>query len=209
MSDTSQGEGRWLASDGKWYAPEPAAAPAPPAPVATAWQAPAAVAAGGVGLPPGVISANPWIRLGSWFLDGILVFVTLGIGWLIWAAMTAGSGQTPGKKLLNLRVIDSASIRPVGIGKMFWMRGLVGGVVASFCGSIGYPAGPPIPPEPGFNTDIHRTPYIGADPAIEHAAISIAVTGGTDAIECAGAGIKLFKGGICRYFCIIEVKAKI
>ncbi len=25
MSDTSQGEGWWLASDGKWYPPQPAA----------------------------------------------------------------------------------------------------------------------------------------------------------------------------------------
>jgi len=58
--------------------------------------------------------------------------VTLGIGWLIWASMTAGSGQTPAKRLLNLRVIDTASVRPVGIGKMFWMRGLVAGFVASF-----------------------------------------------------------------------------
>lgn len=44
MSDTSQGEGWWLASDGKWYAPQPAASVAapppppgmPPAPVAQA-----------------------------------------------------------------------------------------------------------------------------------------------------------------------------
>jgi hypothetical protein len=32
MSDTSQGEGWWLASDGKWYPPTAAPAPAPPAP---------------------------------------------------------------------------------------------------------------------------------------------------------------------------------
>ena len=31
MSDTSQGEGWWLASDGKWYPPESAPAPAAPA----------------------------------------------------------------------------------------------------------------------------------------------------------------------------------
>ncbi len=33
MSDTSQGEGWWLASDGKWYPPQPASA-MPPPPVA-------------------------------------------------------------------------------------------------------------------------------------------------------------------------------
>ena len=31
MSDTSQGEGWWLASDGKWYPPESSPAPAAPA----------------------------------------------------------------------------------------------------------------------------------------------------------------------------------
>lgn len=41
MSDTSQGEGWWVASDGKWYAPEaateaPIAAPAPMAPAPAA-----------------------------------------------------------------------------------------------------------------------------------------------------------------------------
>ncbi len=37
MSDRSQGEGWWLASDGKWYPPE--SRPAPPAPPAPPWAA--------------------------------------------------------------------------------------------------------------------------------------------------------------------------
>jgi len=84
------------------------------------------------GLPSGVSAANPWIRLGAYFVEVILMVVTLFIGWLIWAAMTAGSGQTPAKRLLKLRVIDASSYRPVGFGKMFWMRGLVAGIVAGF-----------------------------------------------------------------------------
>lgn len=90
----------------------------------------AATVAGGVGLPAGVTSANPWLRLGAYFVEGILMLVTLGIGWIIWAAMIAGNGQTPAKKIMGLRVIDSSTIRPVGMGKMFWMRGLVAGFVA-------------------------------------------------------------------------------
>src|SRR5271165_3218655 len=35
MSDTSQGRDRWLASDGKWYAPELATQPAAPPPPPT------------------------------------------------------------------------------------------------------------------------------------------------------------------------------
>ena len=46
--------------------------------------------------------ASPGIRLGSYFLEGVLIIYTLGIGWLLWALTTAGNGQTPAKKLLSL-----------------------------------------------------------------------------------------------------------
>ncbi len=41
MSDTSQGEGWWLAADGKWYPPQPAAPVAAPPPPTAAAPAPA------------------------------------------------------------------------------------------------------------------------------------------------------------------------
>jgi len=58
--------------------------------------------------------------------------VTLGIGWMIWAAITAGKGQTPAKQLLKIRVVDATSGTPIGFGRMFFMRGLVAGFVAGF-----------------------------------------------------------------------------
>jgi uncharacterized RDD family membrane protein YckC len=70
--------------------------------------------------------------LGSYFVEAILWIITLGIGWLIWAAMTAGTGQTPAKRLMKLRVVDAASLKPAGFSRMFWMRGLVAGFVAGF-----------------------------------------------------------------------------
>jgi uncharacterized RDD family membrane protein YckC len=82
-------------------------------------------------LPPNVIVANPWARLGSYLLEGLLALVTLGIGWLIWAAMIGGTGQTPAKRLLNHRVIGADTLRPVGLGKMFWVRGILAGFVAN------------------------------------------------------------------------------
>jgi len=81
-------------------------------------------------LPQGTSAANPWIRLGSYFLEVILMIVTLYIGWLIWGCMTASSGQTPAKRLLKLRVINANTLKPVGFGKMFWVRGILGGIVA-------------------------------------------------------------------------------
>ncbi len=62
--------------------------------------------------------------------------MTLGIGWLIWAAMIGSGAQTPAKRLLGMRVIDAGTLSPVGMGKMFWMRGLLGGIVASIAFTI-------------------------------------------------------------------------
>ena len=84
-----------------------------------------------IGLPAGVTSVSPWGRLGAYLLESILAIFTLGIGWLIWAAMIAGRGQTPAKQILNQRVIDASTYRPVGFARLFWMRGLLGGLVAS------------------------------------------------------------------------------
>jgi len=69
--------------------------------------------------------ASPGIRLGSYFLEGVLMICTLGIGWLLWALTTAGKGQTPAKKLLSLTVVDERTHKPLGTGRMFWMRGIL------------------------------------------------------------------------------------
>lgn len=81
-------------------------------------------------LPAGVAAASPWIRLGAVVLESVLVLVTLGIGWIIWALMIVGRGQTPAKALLNLRVIDTGSLKPVGFARMFWVREIVAGIIA-------------------------------------------------------------------------------
>lgn len=60
--------------------------------------------------------------------------VTLFIGWVIWAAMIASTGQTPAKKILKLRVVDPETGQPATFGKMFVMRGIVGGLVMQFAG---------------------------------------------------------------------------
>lgn len=80
--------------------------------------------------PPGVTMASPWLRLAAYLLEAVLQTVTLGIGWLIWAALIVGKGQTPAKQLLRMRVVDATSHQPVGFARMFFMRGIVAGFVA-------------------------------------------------------------------------------
>jgi len=84
-----------------------------------------------INLPSGVSIASPWQRLGSYFLEALLVLVTLGIGWIIWAALIASTGQTPAKRILKIRIITADTLRPASFAKMFWMRGLLGGIVAN------------------------------------------------------------------------------
>lgn len=74
---------------------------------------------------------SPWERLGAYLLDSVLVVVTLGIGWVIWACITAQQGQTPGKKLLGQRVYRLEHGRPASLGWMIGMRGIVGGTLFS------------------------------------------------------------------------------
>jgi uncharacterized RDD family membrane protein YckC len=48
-------------------------------------------------------------RVGAVALDAALCIVTLGIGWIIWSMVVWGQGQTPGKKILKLRVYAANS----------------------------------------------------------------------------------------------------
>ncbi|MYH74081.1 MAG: RDD family protein [Acidimicrobiales bacterium] len=83
-------------------------------------------------LPGDVEYASPWLRLGAMVLENFLVVVTLGIGWVIWALIIVRRGQTPAKSLLGLRVIDDATLEPVGFVRMFFVRGLVGDLITTF-----------------------------------------------------------------------------
>ena len=74
----------------------------------------------------GLHLASPWVRLGAHLLETILITVTLGIGWIVWALVISGNGQTPAKKIMDLTVIDKISLEPLSFGKMFWLRGVLG-----------------------------------------------------------------------------------
>ena len=128
MSDSGSQRPR-LSTDGTLPAPTAPQVSAPtPAPMA--YQQPQVLQQQG-GLPQGVGLAGVGSRLGAALLDSLLISVTFGIGWLIWAAIISGKGQTPGKQLLKLRIVDATTAQPIGFGRMFFMRGLVAGLVAS------------------------------------------------------------------------------
>lgn len=103
---------------------------APPAPAFTPAASPPGTGAVAV-LPPGVALASVGKKFGAYLLDGFVMFMTVGIGWLIWGAIVAGKGQTPGRQLLGLRVVSMRDGRPLTWGQMVFLHGLVGAFVTN------------------------------------------------------------------------------
>ncbi len=62
--------------------------------------------------------ATPVRRLMGLLLDGLLFFLTLIIGYIIWWLIVLGRGQTPGKQLLGIRVVRRDG-NPAGWGSTF------------------------------------------------------------------------------------------
>jgi uncharacterized RDD family membrane protein YckC len=87
-------------------------------------------------LPNGVVHAGPWRRLAAWALDVVLFALTLGVGWLIWAYTLESPGQTPAKKILNLRVVLDHQTAAAGLSRMFVMRWFLGGLLVPIAISL-------------------------------------------------------------------------
>lgn len=71
------------------------------------------------GAPLGVSVASPGKRLGGYLMEGVLVAVTLVIGYVIWALIAFGRGQTPGKQVLGMRVVKLNDGQAANFGTSF------------------------------------------------------------------------------------------
>lgn len=72
----------------------------------------------GLTLPRGVRPRGRGRVAASWLLAVLLFIVTLGVGYLAWAAVTWAGGQTPAQKLLGLRCWQPGDGRVAGRGLM-------------------------------------------------------------------------------------------
>jgi hypothetical protein len=76
---------------------------------------------------------SPGGRFGAACLDFLLIMVTFGLGWLIWACVTWSNGQSPAKSLLGHVVADAQTGQAFDWGRMFLrefvIRGLLFGLV--------------------------------------------------------------------------------
>ena len=73
--------------------------------------------------PAQLVTASPGRRLGGYVLDVLFQAVTFFIGWLIWFAIVAPRGQTPGKQLLGMYIVREDGTRAGG--GYTWLRELV------------------------------------------------------------------------------------
>ncbi len=83
-------------------------------------------------LPDGVVLSSRVSRLLCSLLEVVLAIVTLGIGYFVWSLFTYRNGQTPGKKLMGIRVVSLND----GTALTFWMTLLREWIVKGFIGGI-------------------------------------------------------------------------
>jgi uncharacterized RDD family membrane protein YckC len=136
MSDVSQGPGWWQASDGKWYSPEqrpagqaPAATPTEAHPSGTPtgpladwgtravatlidWAASMALVIVGVvlALIVGAVSSVLGVLL------GLVVYLVAAAAGFYFAYMNGACGQSPGKKIMGIKVVSEETGGLIGGG---------------------------------------------------------------------------------------------
>ena len=102
---------------------------------------PTGPSAGSSVTPGAVVPVSVGTRVGATLLDLLLMIVTLGIGWLIWAVVLLKDSTSPAKKMMGLVIVDVNTGAPATMTQMVlreivgkWVLGSVTGVVtlASF-----------------------------------------------------------------------------
>jgi uncharacterized RDD family membrane protein YckC len=73
---------------------------------------------------------------GDLLLEGVLVALTLVVGWFIWLFFTAKTAQTPAKRLLNVYIVDAYVDEPVSAGRVWAREFLVKGILFGIVGEI-------------------------------------------------------------------------
>lgn len=74
-------------------------------------------------------------RLGQYLLEGLLMVVTLFIGWIIWSLIIWSKGQTPAMQCLGMRCVNQDTGATASWGTMFLRefvgKGLIFGLISA------------------------------------------------------------------------------
>lgn len=74
------------------------------------------------------VPVNNGARLGAALLDGLLMVVTLFIGWIIWSVVLYSQSTSPAKKMLGLQIVDAKTGAPATMQQML-LREVLGKMV--------------------------------------------------------------------------------
>ncbi|MER5599604.1 RDD family protein [Streptomyces sp. NPDC002265] len=86
---------------------------------------------------PKEVRVGAGTRFVAYLLNLLLVVVTLGIGWLVWAMVTwSTDAANPGQKLMGLSVVKKDTGARLTWGDMLVRNFLLGGVVLGFLSGI-------------------------------------------------------------------------
>lgn len=95
------------------FVPKPVRVPPPVVPSATIVAAPTR-------MPPPTSRAmsSPRRRVKAHALDLVLIVLTVGVGWWLWSLLLWRGGQTPAKRLMHMRCIDTRAGAAARFGTM-------------------------------------------------------------------------------------------
>lgn len=89
-------------------------------------------------LPTGVQASSKGRRFLAMLLDGALMIVTLVFGWVIWALIVHKDGQTPGKRLMGMRIVRTDTGVAASWGYTFLREWIVKSFIGNITLGIGY-----------------------------------------------------------------------
>ena len=112
-----------MTEDSNWAPPSSPSTPPPPAPGALHGSVPMY----GVTAP---VPVNNGARFWAAVLDGVLMVVTLFIGWIIWSVVLYSQSTSPAKKILGLQIVDAKTGAPATMQQML-LREVLGKMVLS------------------------------------------------------------------------------
>ena len=107
-----------MTEDSNWAPPSSSSSSTPP-------PAPTAFTSGSFGAPTPVENGA---RLGAALLDGLLMVVTLFIGWLVWSVVLYSQSTSPAKKMMGLQIVDAKTGAPATMQQML-LREVLGKIV--------------------------------------------------------------------------------
>lgn len=85
---------------------------------------------------PTHVLASPWLRLGAQLINGVLIIVTLVVGYLVRTLVLWNQGTNPGKKMCGLTVVKADTGQVCTFGDMLVRNFVFGGLVLNLVGGI-------------------------------------------------------------------------